>query len=113
MASVRGLLNIQSLNELTYEKKAPIVLSRCGRSAGRQIVLWLDCAPCGCLHDLGVCEGGLAEGAACVVGGVSGVEPLDVVSFVAALVDFTCSATGRAQGLRPMPGHHAASIPPL
>ena len=22
-------------------------------------VLWLDCAPCGCLCDLGVCEGGL------------------------------------------------------
>ena len=51
-------------------------------------VLWLDCAPCDCLCDLGVCEGGLAESVACVVGGVSGVEPLDVVGFFTVLVDF-------------------------
>ena len=48
----------------------------------------LDCAPCDCLRDLGVGEGGLAEGAACVVGGISGVEPLDVVGFVTSWVDF-------------------------
>jgi hypothetical protein len=51
-------------------------------------ILWLNCAPCDCLCDLGVGEGGLAEGAACVVGGISGVEPLDVVGFVTSWVDF-------------------------
>ena len=51
-------------------------------------VLWLGCAPCDCLRDFGVCKGGLAEGVACVVGGVSGVEPLDVVGFFTVLVDF-------------------------
>ena len=32
------------------------------------IVIWLCCAPWNCLRDLCVCEGGLAECAACVVG---------------------------------------------